>query len=449
MNARSHLCFFLLLFCTAEAVAQVGGGEDRVQKGQDSAAFNSWHDLSFHTYAWIPFTQFDDLASHEIILRGNGVISSNAVNLAFSAAALRNRFIGEEQKQSVAGDLAATNTFEYTVDAEAGYRLVARRFFLHSPSLLSFSMKVGSVQQSSFTEDLFKVSFFGNAGYAGQAADFSGSRDLQYSYRQWRMGMQKQFLHKANQWETGIGISYITAMKGHEILLHEATLFTEENGEYLNADYDMEYHEADTSNHGSLQTDGHGFAVDLLLSYLLNDGKSRLSIFINDAGIIGWNKHSLLYSADSSLHFEGVEVNDFLMQADSSLIQFNTDTLLKKTGATVRSGSFTTALAMRFSLAYLQKWSDHWLTVAGITYRPLPDLMPLIFIQPQYVVTEWLTTGCSLAYGGTAGFGLGLTGVINVHEKFKFTIASQNILGIIMPAQTTSTSLFLQASCRF
>ena len=113
----------------------------------------------------------------------------------------------------------------------------------------------------------------------------------------------------------------------------------------------MEYHEADTSNHGSLQTDGHGFAVDLLLSYLLNDGKSRLSIFINDAGIIGWNKHSLLYSADSSLHFEGVEVNDFLMQADSSLILFNSDTLLKKTGATVRSGSFTTALTMRFSLA--------------------------------------------------------------------------------------------------
>lgn len=449
MNGRSLLYLFMILVCPAVAVAQEPEGEDGARKGQDSASFNGWHDLSFDTYAWIPITQFSDLALQEIIVKGNGMINSNAVNLSFSAAALRNRFIAEELKQAVAEDLAATNAFEYTIDAEAGYRFVAPKFFFHSPSLLSFNMKIGSVQQSTFTEDLFKVSFFGNADYAGQTADFSGSRDLQYNYRQLRLGMQKQFLHKANQWETGIGISYISAIKGQEILLHEATLFTEENGEYLDADYNMEYHKADTSNNGSLQTDGHGFAADLLLSYLLHNGKSRLTFLINDAGIIAWNKHSLLYTADSSVHFEGVEVNDFLTQSDSTIFQFNGDTLLKKTGATVHNGAFTTALALRFSLAYFQKWSDRWVTVAGITYRPLPDLMPLIFIQPQYVITGWLTAGCSFAYGGTAGFGLGLTGAVNLQEKFRFTIASQNILGIIMSAQTTSTSLFLQASYRF
>lgn len=449
MHSRCLLLMILLLYFATHAVAQEPANGQLQQSMIHTVSLNGWQDLSFDTYTDIALTNFTDSVRHEVEVKGLGMIGSNAVNLAFSSAALRNKFIDEEMKQSVAKDLSATNAFEYTVDMEAGYRFLAPSFILHSPSLISCSMRIGTVQQSTFTEDLFKVIFFGNAGYAGKTADFSGSYDLQYSYRQLRLGLQKQLLNKEVQWETGIGISYISAKKGHEILLHHATLFTEENGEYLDAVYNIEYHEADTSNHGTWQTDGRGVAADLLLSCLFHDGKSRLTLSANDAGLIAWNKHSLLYTADSALHFEGLEVNDLLVQADSSLFQFSGDTLLDKTGATVNNGTFTTAFKMRFSLVYFQKWSDRWMTVAGVTYRPLPDLMPLIFIQPQYVITDWLTAGCSFAYGGSAAFGLGFTAIIQVNGSFRLSVASQNVPGLVMPSQTTSTSLFLQASWQF
>jgi hypothetical protein len=170
---------------------------------------------------------------------------------------------------------------------------------------------------------------------------------------------------------------------------------------------------------------------------------------VNGAGFIGWNKHSRIYSADSSLHFEGIEVTDLLHGNDSTLFQFNSDTLLNKTGTDVKQESHTTAFPVKFSFAYIRMLSEKWIATGGISYRPFPDLMPMIFVQPQYAFTPSLRAALSLAYGGTGGFQVGLHVNGTLKHRLFLQAGSENILGIFIPKQTTSTSLFLQASVRF
>ncbi|MGB3073899.1 MAG: DUF5723 family protein [Chitinophagales bacterium] len=449
MSYRHFLFLWTLLLYAFAAYSQDVISHDVADEMNIANSLKGWNDLSLTTTAINPFTSFNDSMNHEISLSGNGVLSSNSVNLAFSVAALRNKFIDDEQKHSVSDNLTSINSFEYNTGASISYRVVSPKFLWQTPALLSLSLKVGSVQQSEFTSDLFNVVFFGNASYAGLTADFSGSRDIKYDYRQVRVGVQKKFFSHAAEWEAGVGLSFLSAKNGFEINLRNATLFTEQNGEYLDATYNFEYRQADTSNHGSLQTDGRGASLDLLLSCTLPGGKSRLVFYAGDVGFISWNKQATLYTADTSLHFEGIEVVDFLQTSDTTLFQFNKDSLLNQTSTTVKTSSYVSQFPMRLSFIYFHAFSNRWMTYAGMTYRPFTDLLPVFFIQPQYAFTSWLTGGCSIAYGGTSKFNLGLMANVVADRHWSFRLASENVLGIFIPQQTTSTSLFLQALFNF
>lgn len=417
--------------------------------GNSREAVSGWSNIDSDFGDLLLCQHFNDGSATELGIKGQSVISSNAVNLSFSVAALRNKFLDEERKQEVSQHLNPVNTFEFNTSGQLFYRFVCDSFLFQSPALISISFETGSIQQAQFTDDLFNVVFFGNAGYAGQTADFSGSEDLSFNYNELRFALQKKFKRESCSWEIGTGISFITGKYGSSVKLDHATLFTEQYGEYIDADYNFRYFVSDSSNSGRLQADGVGASIDASVSFLPGNKKSRCILSVNDAGFIGWNKNSRIYSADSSLHFEGIEVTDFLHGNDSTLFQFNSDTLLHKTGTDLKQESHATALPLKFSFAYIRMLNERWIATGGISYRPFPDLMPLIFVQPQYAFTPSLRGAFSLAYGGTCGFQLGLQVNGTVKHRVFLQAGSENILGIFVPKQTTSTSLFLQASFRF
>lgn len=384
-----------------------------------------------------------------VALSAFGEIRSNALNLNFSVAALQNQFIDEAKKQSVSKKLDATNAFEYNTGGEFAYRFLAERFLWKRPAMISLSVGFGSVQQTKFTGDVFNVVFFGNAGYAGRTADFSGTKAMHYDFRQIKWAVQKKFERPLVQWETGLGLSLISAKNGYHLDLQRALLFTEENGEYLDATYRFVFEAADTSNHGFFQTDGGGFAADLMLSCTFAGGRSQFAAFIQNAGLIAWNKRSLHYNADSLLHFEGIEVQNFLQGTDTTFFQFNRDTLLNETGTHVSKATFTTALPASFTIVYVHAFTERWRAMAGISYRPFPDLVPLVFVKQDYAFNPWFSGGCSLAYGGTAGFQIGFLADAMLSRHFNIRIVSENIIGLFLPKETSSTSVFLQAAYKF
>lgn len=412
-------------------------------------SFSGWNELTINSLFTLFPQSNTDSTKRSIGIKGGSVISSNALNLSFSVSALTNEFIDQELKNSVSEDLSEMNVFEYNTGAEIYYQFVARRFITASPALLSFTLRAGSVQQSRFTDDLFNLAFYGNAGYAGETADIGGTKGLLYDYRQMRFGAQQKFSGKSGTWETGLGASLLLCKNGSEIKVNEGTIYTETNGEFIEAAYNFEYMQSDTGNKGTLQVDGYGAAADLLLAYMPANGKSRWTLQVNDLGLIWWNKRTNLYHADSAVRFEGIAVNDFIGDDNTFLFEFNIDSLLEKTGTSSEVAPQTTALPTRFALTYSHILAERLITGIGMAYRPSIDQFPFLYIQPVYALAPWFSGGVMVSYGGTAALQVGATFQFTWHDRYRLQLASGNVLGALLPRQSTSTSLFLQAIISF
>ncbi len=77
-----------------------------------SFSFNGWNELSFNSlFTLFPHSNNDSM-KRSLGVNGGSVISSNALNLSFSVAALTNEFIDTDLKNSVSEDLFAMNVFE-------------------------------------------------------------------------------------------------------------------------------------------------------------------------------------------------------------------------------------------------------------------------------------------------------------------------------------------------
>jgi hypothetical protein len=448
MNRVKYFCLITGLLLSRWCSAQPSMSDETEDSIIYKNVLTGWQDPFFNISNPLSFQFFNHEIRNELGIFGSGILSSNALPLPFSIAVLQNEFIDDVKKMDASAKLGSKNTFEFNYGGGIFFRFQRDSFLFKQPACYTITFRTASVQQVRFTDDLFNVVFFGNAGYAGQTADFSGSSELNYNFNQLRFFTQKKF-GKTSQWEGGAGLSFLTARQGTAIQLDRGTLYTEQNGEYIDASYHFTYFVSDSSNHGGLQVDGLGAAADLFLSFMLPDSISKFTFSVNDFGFIGWNKNSRIYRADSSFHFEGIEVTDLLHPADSSLFNFNADTLLKKTGAKVGSEAHQTWLPARFSLMYTRLFNERWMASAGISYRPLTDLLPFFYVQPQFAITPKLRTALLLGYGGTDKFTAGLTVDAAIGKNIALQVGSGNFLGIFVPGETTSTSLFLQAFVNF
>jgi hypothetical protein len=104
---------------------------------------------------------------------------------------------------------------------------------------------------------------------------------------------------------------------------------------------------------------------------------------------------------------------------------------------------------VKFSLAGIYLLNERWLITAAVSYRPFPDLLPNVVLQPQFSFTPSLKLAASIAYGGTDQFQAGIRVSGTYINRIFFEAGSENIFAFFLPKQTTSASLFLGSSITF
>jgi hypothetical protein len=371
------------------------------------------------------------------------------MNLPFSVSLIRNNFIDEGMKDDVSKRLNDLNVLEYGYNFNLSFRWLTDKFLFKSPAVYSINYQLGVYSNSKFTDQLFNTVFYGNAIYAGQTADFSGSETYDFQYDKIGFTAQNKITLSNSTLEIGAGISLVGVHSMTKFNLDHGSIYTDQYGEYIDADFGYEYLVSDSSNHSKFQFDGAGAAIDLQFSLLPASQKTRWTFYINNFGFANWNKNTRTYTADSTLHFEGLEVNNLFSPDDSSLIQYNIDSLLENTGTKIETGAKTTLLPYSFSLVYQHSLSQKIILNAGISYRPVADLVPFVFVKPQWIINSVFQVAGTLSYGGTASYALGADAYLNLNNQFKINFGSDNILGIFIPKQTTSSSIFLRLRFNF
>lgn len=376
-----------------------------------------------------------------VAVDGSFDIGSNAVKTKFFNSFYSGKFIDTDLKDKTYKSLKNNNRIGFDVT----YRLQIAQM-PDSVKSWGYYASLNNVihADAGFKGDLFRLAFSGNSDYAGQTMEL-GKSDFQFlSYRQVKAG----FIKGSNKSTWGLGLSFI---KGESYLgasLDKGELFTETDGLYLDITSQLTLQRSDTGDVKFSDMVGWGAGLDFLYSAQLND-KSKLNIEVSDLGFISWSDKSVKIENDTTLHFEGIEIDNLIDLGDSLFTGFTTDSLLDTLGAHSSSGAFSTVVPGYIHLNYITQLKDNLALNAGIAQRLKANFFPYIYVGTNVKLGERVTFTNRLSYGGYASLGVGVGMRFDIGKFMRFEVNSNHIEGYLIPGATTAQGVSVNLMGRF
>ncbi len=399
--------------------------------------------------------KWDQARSKNLLsISGNGGYASNAINAEFFNAFLLKYFIDEELKDKASKRLSPTNVFGLNnslgMDVDLG--ITFARF---SDSLVKvgkatyfISLRHRVLSDFQYTSDLFDILFYGNRKFAGETAHFAESYLNNYRFNQLQIGLKKTLHCNNNAFDVGVALSFLQGIENARVTINRGSIYTQEDGEYLDVDIDFQVNMSDTAESDIFSFNGIGASTDLFLSFTSKNG-NQWRFALSDIGFISWSDRSLEYKNDTSFRFIGFEIPSIIELYGNFFRKFEEDTLMRLYGLQGVKKKYTTILPVKLDVNYTFQVVPNklWMTT-GLQKRFFTNSIPLFWLKPSYLFTNELMVSFYSGYGGFAGhgFGLDLTGLtygleVNKHfGKFHVVIGSRAIQGYFFPGRQPGIS---------
>ncbi len=380
---------------------------------------------------------------------------SNALTIDLASTYFNNGFINDGMKDVVSGKLKTSNNFGAGFNYELNYRRSPDSLFGTKFSYYQVGFRDVYHLDARFNRDVFELYFRGNKKYAGQTADIGDFEFKQLFYQQLYFTFGHQVMNNGDyisfdkdRFEYSVGLSF---NKGHKLLTIEAidaSLFTQQDGEYLDLDADLEIHTNDSAKNDKIAFNGIGGSIDLYFKW--TDKKCRqLEFTAKNLGLIAWNNQSSYVAADTSFRFEGVDISDLFDFTDSVTNTISLDSSLVEPYLTNRTKkSHNTLLPALIKLKYslpVKKIKTIMSTEVG--YLLYANCKPYIRQTFQYRINSVHSVGLSLSYGGYSNFNVGLNYELRL-KNWNFQLKSDAITGYFMK-DATSQGAFVSLSKYF
>lgn len=429
---------FVLLFYLCDTQAQVTDPEIFQPNSEEIISLQSFGD----SYLQNP-------GDNILRVAGHAYNHSRAVPVSFSKNILQQKFINDDLKSLAGKRLKKMNYYEYSYNASLSWYHYWGDSSFFRKCVTGISLSERSVTELQFTRDAFNTVFYGNAMYAGDSAFFTGTGLLNIRFRQLKFSWLKKFGSADSSWTLSLSASLLQGINANHLITGTSSLFTEQNGEYLDLDSRFLYSQSDTSANPLLAFNGTGASADLVLSFPMGK-KGNFKFIINDAGFIQWNNKSLHYLQDTSIHFEGVEINNLFSFKDTSFLSMDKDSVLRLMGVKSGNRPFTTHLPMRIGMCYTTSlWQNQAELRAGFQYKPAFDILPVFFISFSMLKPKFVHPAIMLYGGGTQVFNVGVALSKVINDKLFFSIGSEDVLGFVAPGTFGSVSAFMRISVRW
>ncbi len=378
-------------------------------------------------------------------LSADGYGSSNALNNDFVNACINKSFINPAAKNDAFVKLSDLNRFGGDFDGSIFFGHFGDSLFGKPNSGYFFAFKDRNHLDVSFSRDLFGLAFYGNKKYAGQKADIGNASVNILQYQQIQFG----WMRKINKVTLGIGISAIKGQNNISISIPQASLYTEESGEYIDLALQGSIHQTDSLHKNLAAMNGWGTSSDIFFSYTPDSGKT-LKIEISDLGYIWWNKHSSFASIDTSYHFEGMEVTDIFNPADSGNTSQSMDSIVRKYLPVEKSGGYQTMLPALFHISFEKNIIEETLNLsAGFRYRLSASYTPFIYVTAKYLFSPKFSLSLTGASGGYGNFTAGLSLSAILGKNFCLSAGSNFLTGILAPRSFGGEGAFLSMKKSF
>lgn len=366
---------------------------------------------------------------------GDAFLNSPSLNNHFFHEFNKSGHISEDIKNEVSGSLDTKNR----LGADINYGLFYHQK-LNSSWQYSISISDRAHANAIFPGDLFDLSFYGNKKFEGDTAILDNTNINYLRYQQIQAGIIKSS-EKGNRY--GLAASFLKGEENYYLKLDRARLFTEKNGESIEADFSAEINLTDTADKGIDAFHGWGISSDLFAEFplKLKEYRSFFRAEVNDLGFIQWNNKSLSYKTDTSIHFEGAYISDIFQLNDSVLNAISPDTLsedLRSSGITNNYSSYLPAL---MKLSWMLE-ADKFLFSFGVAHRLNANYSPFCYLKTTCKFSPYFSAGSKISYGGYGKICFGAE-ISFLFKNFIFQAGSNTLEGLIFSKYSGGNSGFI------
>ncbi len=281
----------------------------------------------------------------------NYEIGSTSISNNFTNAFLFSDYIDSTKKQHLYNELANTNRLGADIVQKAEFRYVFDTLF----SCKNFGISAGVYNNfhldMNFTDDLMKLFFSGNKAFEGKTADLSNASLNMMQYQVFRLGIIKQFKTDFASHSFGFSVGFVNGTDYTNIRFKNALLYTAPDAEYIDLTANYQACLSDTSSSGKYTSKGKGASINFNYSYQCIHN-NVFYVDVSDLGYIKWNNQTINTKKDTSIHFEGVVIDDILNISGNIFGNGNTDSIKQNYIYSGTTSDLIVALPVKLEIGY-------------------------------------------------------------------------------------------------
>lgn len=303
---------------------------------------------------------------------------------------------------------------------------------------------------STYTKDLYELTFYGNNPYLGETKNLSNSSINSLRFQELKLGF---IWHKIDT-TAKVGVS-ISLLKGQSLFYIKAkegsSLYTNHDGTELIFDSKFIMALSDTCNsQNPFVFNGVGASADIFFEtpYKSKIGKgSVLTVNANNIGFLHWFDNSVQYSSDSVFKFDGYHIDNILDLKDSTLAAINRDSIIKNT-TNAHKESFNVNIPTNLLIINKIRFTNKFLVGTGFRYLFNSNFKPYFFCDFEYEFTNKIHGSLHIGYGGYAKLNCGLA-FMYCSENWFVKLGSNSLQGYISPKNTYGQGAFISIAKKF
>jgi hypothetical protein len=403
------------------------------------------HSFAQAQLAAIYADDFPKQAKGRIAITGDYDLNSNTITNSLLTKFYTGGYIDANLKNSVLAEIKNKNRIggNYSYGFYAAFQPDS---FNHKRNISFFvSVRDRFHADARFSNDAYKLAFYGNAQYAGKTAYLDGLNTNIIHYQQFQIGFSTANIDSVARW--GIGISFLKGQDYISVLAKKAQLFTSADGQYIDFATDISAVKSDTSKSGLASASGYGASVDMYFEAPFQTvlGSSKVRIAISDLGLIRFNKQTMSLSQDSTFHYSGVQISSFFALQDSTYGSVSRDSLINSI-APFKKKSYSATLPAVLDLAFETQISTRFHITEGIRHVFNANYSVLAYVKGAYYFTPKFMLSGTIGYGGYGGYGrlnYGLGLFANLKNNVVIYAGSNNLEGYIVPKYNAGQGVYV------
>lgn len=383
---------------------------------------------------------------HAVSFSGEYMAASDALTNSFLNAFYKGEYLDSSMKAKQESYLLPKNR----LGAYAGYGFAYT--WRNNPDSLKWELTVAVRDRQemfgAFASDAFRLAFEGNRPFRGTTANLDKS---QLTYMHWQqLQFEGKYYTSDHKSEVVLGFSVLSGQQLQEVNIREGKLYTASDGRSIDLTSNATYYASDTSSNKMFNRAGFGTCFNFRFSTMLGDSTSRfhhqLMFSVQDLGSIRWSNRALIYNVDTTVHYNGVDASDVLINHGEVTGLPNSDSLIGQPD----EGQIITFLPIGIRARYTLFTPTNWWGGVDLRFWSYSGALPqaTLFAGWHSNDEKWSATG-GAGWGGFARLQFPVQLTWNACRDFAVTAGTTNLAGYIIPGKTRGQGLYMNLSFAF